>query len=106
VRGGGMVHTVLHLGPRDTGVARDGGRVEWDVVAGPAGGKATDRLARHVASLVPGRPLVASVDVAVPERHDHARLAAVVRIVGAGEQPRLAQGLTESSLEVRQASRR
>ena len=98
--GGRTVHAVLHLGPGDTGADPEARTVEWELAAGPAEGRPTQRLARQHLDLVPGEPVVSAVDLAVPESFRQARLVAVVRILGDGDQPQLAHVLSDSTLEL------
>jgi hypothetical protein len=100
VRGGTPVRAVLRLGPDDTATVPEGGAVEWDLAVGAAEGRTTERLARHREVVTPGSPLTTSAEGVVPDRHDRARLIAVVRLLGPGDQPRLARTLTDAHLDV------
>jgi len=100
VPGGTPLRAVLRVGADDTMTVPEGGAVEWDLAVGGLEGRATERLARHRVRLVPGSPLVTFAEGVVPARHERARLVAVIRILGPGDQPRLARTLTDARLDV------
>jgi predicted flap endonuclease-1-like 5' DNA nuclease len=100
VPGGRSVRVILRLGPADTGADIDASTVEWELVCGPAHGTPQQRLARRQLDLVAGEPMVATIDVTIPEAFGQARLASVVRILGDGDQPPIAHVLTDTKLDV------
>jgi hypothetical protein len=99
VAGGHTARAVLRVGHGDTGDP-DGRTVEWDLACGPAEGRADIHLTRERIDLVPGDPVVSTVELVVPQRIRRARFVAVVQIVGAGAQPRLVHVLADTTLEV------
>jgi len=99
VVGGRTARAVLRVGRGDTGDPH-GRTVEWDLACGPAEGRADIHLTRERIDLVPGDPVVSTVELVVPQRIRRARFVAVVQIVGAGTQPRLVHLLADTTLEV------